>query len=135
MDGGGEGVFSSPLPPHPPLSISEPASGNVIPLNSGTTGPPKGYRPRPPPGPGPQAGLPLMGLAVNGAGIPADGSMVYLSPAPLYHAAPIGWCSTVHRLGGTIVMMEKFDPEAALQAIEKYRVTDSQWVQIGRAHV
>ena len=60
--------------------------------------------------------------------MPADGTMVYLSPAPLYHAAPIGWSSTVHRLGGTVVMMEKFDPEAALAAIEKYQVTDSQWV-------
>jgi fatty-acyl-CoA synthase len=63
-----------------------------------------------------------------GAGMPADGSMVYLSPAPLYHAAPIGWCSIAHRLGGTVVMMEKFDPEEALKAIERYKVTDSQWV-------
>jgi fatty-acyl-CoA synthase len=60
--------------------------------------------------------------------MPADGSIVYLSPAPLYHAAPIGWCSVVHRLGGTVVMMEKFDPEEALKAIETYKVTDSQWV-------
>ena len=54
--------------------------------------------------------------------------MVYLSPAPLYHAAPIGWCTTAQRLGGTVVVMEKFDPEHALQTIEKYKVTDSQWV-------
>ena len=64
---------------------------------------------------------PLVGLAVMGAGMPSDGSMVYLSPAPLYHAAPIGWCSTAHRLGGTVVVMERFDPEFALQTIEKYR--------------
>ena len=74
------------------------------------------------------ATYPLMGLAVMGAGMPADGSMVYLSPAPLYHAAPIGWCTTAQRLGGTVVVMEKFDPEHALETIEKYKVTDSQWV-------
>jgi long-chain acyl-CoA synthetase len=51
-----------------------------------------------------------------------------LSPAPLYHAAPLRWCTSVHRLGGTVVVMEKFDPELALAAIEKYGVTTSQWV-------
>ncbi|MFM5894539.1 MAG: AMP-binding protein, partial [Novosphingobium sp.] len=53
---------------------------------------------------------------------------VYLSPAPLYHAAPLRWSMTVHKIGGTVVVMEKFDPEAALAAIEKYKVTDSQFV-------
>jgi long-chain acyl-CoA synthetase len=96
--------------------------------SSGTTGRPKGIRPAPPPDAGVLTPNPLVGLAVMGAGMPADGSMVYLSPAPLYHAAPLGWCTTVHRLGGTIVVMEKFEPEAALAAIEKYRITDSQWV-------
>ncbi|MEL7218433.1 MAG: AMP-binding protein, partial [Pseudomonadota bacterium] len=56
------------------------------------------------------------------------GSMIYLSPAPLYHAAPLAWCSAAQRLGATLVVLEKFEPEAALQAIEKYKVTDSQWV-------
>jgi fatty-acyl-CoA synthase len=63
-----------------------------------------------------------------GAGMPSDGSMVYLSPAPLYHAAPLGWCTTAHRLGATVVVMEKFEPERALETIERHRVTDSQWV-------
>ncbi len=96
--------------------------------SSGTTGRPKGVRPRAPDSDDIQAAVPLVGLAVMGAGMPADGSMVYLSPAPLYHAAPLGWCTTAHRLGGTVVVMEKFDPETALQAIERYGVTDSQWV-------
>ena len=34
----------------------------------------------------------------------------YLSPAPLYHAAPSGWSNAVHRLGGTVVTMPRFDP-------------------------
>ena len=48
--------------------------------------------------------------------------------APLYHAAPLRWCMTIQKLGGTVVVMEKFDPEMALAAIEKYKVTDSQFV-------
>ena len=96
--------------------------------SSGTTGRPKGIMPAPPEDDAVEATTPLVGLAVMGAGMPADGSMVYLSPAPLYHAAPLGWCTTAHRLGGTVVIMEKFDPEAALAAIERYGITDSQWV-------
>jgi long-chain acyl-CoA synthetase len=53
---------------------------------------------------------------------------VYLSPAPLYHAAPLRTCATVQALGGTVVMMDRFEPEAALAAIEQYRATVSQWV-------
>ena len=53
---------------------------------------------------------------------------IYLSPAPLYHAAPLGWSMAVHALGGTVVVMERFDPEAALAYIEKYKVTTAQWV-------
>ncbi|MGC4665536.1 AMP-binding protein, partial [Escherichia coli] len=56
----------------------------------------------------------------------ADG--IYLSPAPLYHAAPLRWSMTAMRLGMTVVMMQHFEPEAALAAIERYRVTHSQWV-------
>lgn len=128
MDGEGEEDFAAALAAHPPEPIADQCAGLVMLYSSGTTGRPKGIRPKPPEDPDPQASNPLMGLAVMGAGMPTDGSMVYLSPAPLYHAAPIGWCSTVHRLGGTVVMMEKFDPEAALAAIEQYKVTDSQWV-------
>ena len=116
------------LEAQPTTPIADQAPGLVMLYSSGTTGQPKGVRPAPPEDRDIQAVNPLVGLAVMGAGMPADGSMVYLSPAPLYHAAPLGWCSTAHRLGGTVVVMEKFDPEAALAAIEKYQVTDSQWV-------
>ena len=53
---------------------------------------------------------------------------VYLSPAPMYHSAPLGFSTGVQALGGTVVMMPKFDPLLALQAIQDYRVTASQWV-------
>ena len=59
----------------------------------------------------------------------ATSDTVYLSPAPLYHAAPLALlASTMQRLGGTVVVMEHFDPSEALALIERYRVTHSQLV-------
>ncbi|MGB7371992.1 acyl-CoA synthetase, partial [Erythrobacter sp.] len=126
--GDGDDAFARALESQTADPIADEQAGMVMLYSSGTTGRPKGIRPAPPEDPDPQAPVALMGLATMGAGMPADGSMVYLSPAPLYHAAPIGWCSVAHRLGATIVVMEKFEPEAALAAIEEHRVTDSQWV-------
>lgn len=93
--------------------------------SSGTTGRPKGV----------VAALPLHQLGTPPGvanllhqrwGIDADS--VYLSPAPLYHAAPLRFTMTVHRHGGTAVIMERFDPTAALELIERYRVTHTQMV-------
>jgi len=53
---------------------------------------------------------------------------VYLCPAPLYHAAPIGWSLGTHRLDGTVVLMERFDAAECLRAIERYQVTHVQFV-------
>jgi acyl-CoA synthetase (AMP-forming)/AMP-acid ligase II len=53
---------------------------------------------------------------------------VYLSPAPLYHSAPLRFTMAVHRLGGTVVVMEHFDPVQFLELIQRYRVTHTQVV-------
>ena len=53
---------------------------------------------------------------------------VYLSPAPLYHSAPLRFNMAVHRLGGTTVVMERFDAAWALELIERHRVTHTQMV-------
>ena len=94
--------------------------------SSGTTGRPKGVRVALPEDPDIAATTVLEMLARGLYGLGPDS--IYLSPAPLYHAAPLRWSMTVQRVGGTVVMMAHFEPEAALAAIERYRVTASQWV-------
>lgn len=80
--------------------------------SSGTTGRPKGITS---PLSGAEFGSAPPGLV---ALIQSRGGFsehtVYLCPAPLYHAAPLGWSTSVQRLGGTVVVMERFDPARAL---------------------
>ena len=122
------GAAEETLAAMPSDPITDQQVGRNMLYSSGTTGRPKGILPAPPEDPSVEAATPLMGLATMGFQIKGDGSCIYLSPAPLYHAAPLGWSTTIHRLGGTVVVMEKFDPEAALAAIEKYKINASQWV-------
>ena len=53
---------------------------------------------------------------------------VYLSPAPLYHAAPNRYVYRTLTEGGTAVVLKKFEPALALATIERFRVSHSQWV-------
>lgn len=131
VDGGpqdGSGPFESyedATAEHPAEPLAEEPLGELMLYSSGTTGRPKGImRPLP--------NRPVSkGLAMNAilkSLFRVDPDSVYLSPAPLYHSAPIGFCTAVQSLGGTVVMMERFDAIEALRALEKYEVTHSQWV-------
>ncbi|WP_304169976.1 AMP-binding protein, partial [Phenylobacterium aquaticum] len=109
----------------PATPIADQTAGSDMLYSSGTTGRPKGIKPA------------LTGAAIDEPtslammanqvfGFPLDG--VYLSPAPLYHAAPLRWTMGMQRLGGTVVVMEKFDAEDALRLIEKYKISCGQFV-------
>ncbi|ORX00290.1 acyl-CoA synthetase [Mycobacterium triplex] len=94
--------------------------------SSGTTGRPKGIKPHLLPIQVDQPGDPLVGLLAHVFKISYDD--VYLSPAPIYHTAPLKWCGGIQALGGTVVLMRRFDAEQALAAIQRYRVTVTQMV-------
>lgn len=93
--------------------------------SSGTTGRPKGVVP---PLPASGLGAPSFVTMMLAGLFGFDADTVYLSPAPLYHAAPAGWTVGTHRLGGTVVVMDHFDPLALLEAVERHRVTHLQLV-------
>ena len=111
--------------PAAPLD-EERVEGQDMLYSSGTTGRPKGVK------------VALPGIALGEAGdavtalgqllFGADESTMYLSPAPLYHAAPLRFCRAVQRIGGTVVVMEHFDPEQYLALVEQHRITFSQVV-------
>jgi long-chain acyl-CoA synthetase len=94
--------------------------------SSGTTGRPRGIKAPPPVGQIDQPGDVNREVLLQLFGFDTD--TVYLSPAPVYHAAPLRFGAAVQSAGGTVVLMERFDAAAALQAIEDFRVTHSQWV-------
>jgi long-chain acyl-CoA synthetase len=110
----------------PAERLADEAAGSSMLYSSGTTGRPKGVKRAAPDAEDILAASPLTMLAQALYGIGPES--VYLSPAPLYHAAPLGWSMAVHKLGGTVVLMEKFDAEGALAAIERYKVTCGQFV-------
>ncbi|HMS19208.1 MAG TPA: acyl-CoA synthetase [Sphingorhabdus sp.] len=118
--------LASELAKMPTDPVADERAGTDMLYSSGTTGRPKGVRLPLPEDSDIAAVNPLAMIAAGAFGFTGDS--IYLSPAPLYHAAPLRWCMAVHRLGGTVVVMEKYDPEEALAAIEKYKITDSQWV-------
>jgi long-chain acyl-CoA synthetase len=117
--------YEDALASYPPAPVDDECEGDFMLYSSGTTGRPKGIK-RPlryaPVGDAGPSALPLLeALGMR------DGD-VYLCPAPLYHSAPLVWSTGSHRLGATVVIMEGFEPLRALELIDKYGVTHSQWV-------
>ena len=106
--------------------LPEQVHGEDMLYSSGTTGRSKGIKK---PLPDVTWGEPgYMVPTIFGALYGFGSDTVYLSPAPVYHAAPLRFMGAIHIHGGTVVMMEKFDAEATLEAIERFRVTHTQMV-------
>ncbi len=109
----------------PSEPVPDEQEGSDMLYSSGTTGRPKGVKlalTGKPAGTPPALLLLLQGL------YQASEQSVYLSPAPLYHAAPLRFTMNMLRLGSTCVIMESFDAQRSLELIEQHRVTHSQWV-------
>jgi len=106
----------------PPL-----ADGSEMLYSSGTTGRPKAVRrPLPDDGNGSWAQKVLEYTLTHRYGMTP--SNVYLSPAPLYHAAGVNYTMAVQRVGAAAIVMPKFDAEAVLRLIETHHVTHAQFV-------
>src|SRR5258707_10476116 len=128
-DGGSESArivglreVTTGLPKNP---ISDESVGTAMLYSSGTTGRPKGIV-RPLAEQPPAQQLPLFGF-LQKLWHYREG-MIYLSPAPLYHSAPQAAVNLTIRMGGTVIIMEHFDPERYLELIERWGVTHSQLV-------
>ena len=125
MVGGNADSWENAIASQPAEPIADEVEGSDMLYSSGTTGRPKGVSipiEHTPMGTAP-ALLTLL-TALYGA----TESSVYLSPAPLYHAAPLRFNMAMLRIGATCVVMEHFDAVEALRLIERHRVTHSQWV-------
>lgn len=110
----------------PETPVADERAGSDMLYSSGTTGRPKGIRPSLPEDPAIDAISALTTIAQALFKASPDG--VYLSPAPLYHAAPLRWCMAMTKFGMPLIIMEKFDPEQYLSLIEKHKVTHTQLV-------
>ena len=127
IDGTQHGYISyeAALAAQPPVRIADETAGGDMLYSSGTTGRPKGVF-VPPDSPAIDVTNPLINICAKLYGMGPD--TIYLSPAPLYHAAPLRFCLTSMRLGGTCVVMEHFDPEEYLRLVAYHRVTHTQLV-------
>jgi long-chain acyl-CoA synthetase len=109
----------------PRAPILDESIGTAMLYSSGTTGRPKGIL-RPLAEQPPTQQLPIFDF-LQKLWQYREG-MIYLSPAPLYHSAPQAAVNLALRIGGTVVIMESFDPERYLEQVEKWGVTHSQLV-------
>ncbi|MDN6606006.1 AMP-binding protein, partial [Brevibacterium sp.] len=130
-DGGNGGVFAGWDEYEAVLAAAsarkpevEPRGDDML-YSSGTTGRPKGILPGPTDLRIEDEAVPLIRMFTYLYGF--DDDTVYLSPAPLYHAAPLRFVMTTHAQGGTAVVMSGFDAEHSLAMIEKHGATHSQW--------
>ena len=128
LDGAIDGYesYEAAVAGQPAVPLAVRIAGADMLYSSGTTGRPKGvtatFEPRS------LLETPVSVTGLLGLLFGGSSDSVYLSPAPLYHAAPLRFSMSVHALGGTVIVMEHFDPEEYLALIERHRANLSQVV-------
>ena len=128
LDGAIDGYesYEAAVAGQPAVPLAVRIAGADMLYSSGTTGRPKGvtatFEPRS------LLETPVSVTGLLGLLFGGSSDSVYLSPAPLYHAAPLRFSMSVHALGGTVIVMEHFDPEEYLALIERHRANISQVV-------
>jgi len=107
----------------PATPIPDQSQGRPMVYSSGTTGRPKGVR------------IPLSDIAFDETPpalfnnpVASEPGTVFIITAPLYHVGTFSMLMHEQRAGVTVVLMEKFDPEKLLAAIQKYRARHVQCV-------
>lgn len=121
--------WSSWLEGFAPWSVEPRQSPGTIIYTSGTTGNPKGVRRAPPTPEQFEASmrglLTIFGLMTH----PPD-QIVSVMTGPMYHSAPNAYGSVSARMGVTLHLQARFDPEDLLRMIEKHRITHIHMVPI-----
>ena len=118
-------AYEAAIAEQPAKPVADQTEGRDMLYSSGTTGRPKGIKivlSGEPLGTAPNLNLIMVGM------YGFSDQAIYLSPAPLYHSAPLRFNMGVLRLGGTSIIMEHFDAEQSLALIEKHQASHSQWV-------
>jgi long-chain acyl-CoA synthetase len=109
--------WSEEIKQEPAKPIKDEAQGLDMLYSSGTTGRPKGIK-WPLENTLPGARTMLVDLLNRLFGYGPETR--YLCPAPLYHAAPLRHAMVTIKMGGTAVIMDRFDAETSLRLIEDY---------------
>jgi long-chain acyl-CoA synthetase len=102
-------------------------AGASMHYTSGTTGRPKGVR-RPLPGLDPDDAAELNGALLQLFGVTAGPPNVHLMTSPIYHTAVTVFGGGALHLGHTLVCMDGWDAERALELVQRYRVTNTHMV-------
>lgn len=105
------------------------APGTII-YTSGTTGRPKGVRRSPPSAEQAMTTATIIGRAFGFIGHGPLEDIVTVVTGPMYHSAPNAYGLTAARLGATVILQPRFDPEELLAMIERHRVTHLHMVPI-----
>ena len=128
MDGAieGYGSYEEALAAASPEPLDGRVAGVDMLYSSGTTGRPKGVLTAYEPVPIEEAESVVAMMCVLLLAMSEES--VYLSPAPMYHGAPLRFTMAAQIVGSTAVVMERFDAAEFLAAVERHSVTHTQVV-------